>query len=351
MALLSSSVNDILQNNIPIEMLDIESSINQVVAKEQSIAAARKKIQDIQKNLSDIRRDYIIKYGIFINQVEDVVKLQISKEEYKDSFEKYLNEFIPKIVNAEKKVAILYEEYKGATPERKGVLEQKISSLIKYIEVLNTILDRRAINESVEQNKGIVELLEERRTKKNEYKKQLEKQQSEPKLDESPELGQSEELEPVIPEPELGQDNKSSSDETPLAPEEPETKANSQVIIKMRNLNLVNTQKVDNTVAKIMYSANQLKVEVLKNSIKIRYTKQLKEKLRQINAKISLIKKADNQEMNRSKEEKTKNGFVEEYTMADNSNQEDYKIMISSEIDNEDYIYETDLAEAAKIGR
>lgn len=344
MALLSSSVNDILQNNIPIEMLDIESSINQVVAKEQSIAAARKKIQDIQKNLSDIRRDYIIKYGIFINQVEDVVKLQISKEEYKDSFEKYLNEFIPKIVNAEKKVATLYDEYKESTPERKGVLQQQISSLIKYIEVLNSILDRRAITESMEQNKGIVELLEARRTKKHEYKKQLEKEQQSPSLVEEPDPTQEDIQEPT-------QSNESSSDETSLKPEEPETKANSQVIIKMRNLNLVNTQKVDNTVAKIMYSASQFKVEVLKNSIRIRYTKQLKEKLRQINAKISLIKKADEEEMTMSKETKTKNGFVEEYTMTDNSNPEDYKIMISSEIDNEDYIYETDLAEVAKMGR
>ncbi len=352
MALLSSSVDDILQNNIPIEMFGIETRVNQVVAKEQNIAAARNKIQDIKKNLSDIRRDYIIKYGIFINQVEEIVNIQITKEEYKDSFEKYLNEFIPKIVNAERKVATLYEEYKESTPERKGVLQQQISSLIKYIEVLNSILDRRAITESMEQNKGIVELLEARRTKKHEYKKQLEKEQQSPSLVEEPELGQTIEPEPTqedIQEP--TQSNEPSSDETSLKPEESEIKDNSQIIIKMRNLNLVNTQKVDNTIARVMNSTSQLKVEVLKNSIRIRYTKQLKEKLRQINAKISLIKKADEEEVTMSKEVKTKNGFVEEYTMNDNSNPEDYKIMISSEMDNENYIYETDLDEVVRIGR
>ncbi len=328
------NIDDALKNSLPLEVFDIESKINQVIAKEQSITEAKNKIQEIQKNLSDIRRDYIIKYGLFISQVEDIVKIQIQKVEYKDSYKKYLNEFIPKIVNAELKISALYEEYKVSSPERKAILEKQISSLIKYIEILNSMLDRRAITESIEKNRGTVELLEERRIKKEEYKSQLKQKQVQLK----PTMNQaSESLNTSAPS------ENSSIDNTSQIQSDLEPTGKEQVVVRMLNFNPINVSKVNSSVAKLMESTSQLKVETLKNSIKIRYTKQLKEKLSQINAKLSLIRTSDGQEINVSSEEQLKNTIITEYKVDNPNLPEDFKIRVSGVIDNEDYTYETDL--------
>lgn len=329
------NIDDALQSNIPLEMLDIESKINQVIVKNQSLIETKNKMQDIEKNLSNIRRDYIIKYGLFISQVEDIIKIQIQKVEYKDSYKKYLNDFIPKIVNAESKVSTLYEEYKGALPERKSILEKQISSLIKYIEILNSMLDRRAITESIEKNRGTVELLEERRTKKEEYKAQLKKIQ----IQSMSTMTQG--SKPIN----SNNPNQQSSSLDNQAHQQLDSQptSNEQIILRMLNFKPLNIQKVNSAVAKLMESTSQLKVEVLKNRIKIRYTKQLKEKLSQINAKISLIRASDGQEINNSNEEELKNTIINEYKVDNPNLSEDFKIRVSGTMDNENYTYETAL--------
>ena len=118
-----------------------------------------------------------------------------------------------------------------------------------------------------------------------------------------------------------------------------------RIAVKFRNLEVVSgtIPKSNHRLNSILQTQKQLTVVVLKNNLKIQYNRQLKDELRKMRVKLSVVNKNTKQELEAPEQSRKNKNTILTYDVT-NPKVEDYKIRITDAEGKENYVIEADLA-------
>ncbi|HIS17048.1 MAG TPA: hypothetical protein IAC02_00350, partial [Candidatus Coprovivens excrementavium] len=264
-----------------------------------------------------------------------------SNSDYKD----FIAKLDQDIIEAEEEIIDLANERENADQIRLTELNARIKELLKYIEAKNSLVNRRLIEECRTSKIDIVKELQNRRNNKKEWRKNLRKIKNNEK---------------VTPTPKPKPQSQPTSDPNPLPSNEgpsvtvkvPNGKVNPnrKLVFNPRNkVQLVNKEK------DFIGIADGVTISLIKSGIKIKYSQQLKEKLSQLNAKLSLVNKDNvrsrtSQKIDNNQEEQVI-AFKDDRDLLNNDEYKNYKIEIRIPTENRkgtDVLYEYDFNQEGK---
>lgn len=273
--------------------------------------------------LSTLRAQYSRKYKELLYQNPDIKNKKIEEIVFPGNCQEFIEKHDTLIVEAELKIAELSEQKKD-NPSEEEAINKQIKTLLTFIDCQNSIVGRRLIAEGQNNKIDLVQMLEKRR----EFKKQLR------------ENLRNKDKKHGTPKPDSG--SPTPSDDKPKAdPAEGVSISNRQL-----NFNPRKVRKIDRTRAGIIAEADMLVISVIKNGIKIKYSRDLAKKLQEVKARLALVNKK-----NYRVRTKAKLGIADEDTLVETDlaftskpeiDVDDYKV----EIRNDDGIlYDYDLAQ------
>lgn len=272
---LIKAINDLNNTIFWTDITAITTAIN-AEAKAQELEA---KVMDLRINLSQNRLDFHSKFGKYITTMDAVKNCKIMNVEFPNTdLDSFMNNELEAITEAEEKVIELAQERENAPEDRVNEINDQIKAIIKYIDARNAYANRRLVEESRVNKIDIVAALQDRRKRKQEIRQKLEqirKGQKVPPKKQSTPSGEDN-------NPPKKEENGISVDvETPTA-----TIKNQRFVFNPRNkAELVDREK------DFITKADHVTISLIKSGIKIKYSQQLKEKLSQLNAKLSLVNK------------------------------------------------------------
>lgn len=281
---LIKAINDL---NNTIFWTDI-TAITTAISAEAKAQELEAKVMDLRINLSQNRLDFHSKFGKYITTMDAVKNCKIMNVEFPNTdLDSFMNNELEAIAEAEEKVIELAQERENAPEDRVNEINDQIKAIIKYIDARNAYANRRLVEESRVNKIDIVAALQDRRKRKQEIRQKLEqirkgqnvppKKQSTPSGDNNPQPGPGGNNNPPKKE-----DGISVDVETPTATVKP----NQRLVFNPRNkAELVDREK------DFITKGDHVTISLIKSGIKIKYSQQLKEKLSQLNAKLSLVNK------------------------------------------------------------
>lgn len=156
-------------DNITIDKID------SIIAMEQTALKHDANIIDKQLELANARANLRIKYNCYVSTIKEITDFKMPKIEFGKSYKDFVDYYDEMIVIAEKKIMKLDEErQQDYTPEsRANELTKEMRKLADYIECVNSLIGRRIVAASLEDEIDIVSFLKDRRDKKREIRKQI----------------------------------------------------------------------------------------------------------------------------------------------------------------------------------
>ena len=292
-------------NNIfsEMSMANILHDVNVEIAAVAESAVVTK----LRLELSDKRYDYLKKYGKYILSNPELKDVKIDEIRFETEFDEFLAKRDELIVDTELRIKELSEK----KPEG---YEEEIKHLLDFIKAQNSLIRRFLIAESVSRKIDVAAVLSER----NERRKSiLEEKLKGYTVAPEPKPGINPEPKPAVDPgtaPEVEPETKQNPEPKPAAdpgtaPEvEPETKQESgfapepqgtdipHVLVKETSLqfNPRNNRKVAkkiNANDRLFTNMPRVTTTLIKNGVRIELSKQLRERLAELSAKISLVNK------------------------------------------------------------
>lgn len=294
------------------------------------------RILSSKTELSTLRAEYAKKYKQLLFSNPEIKAMTFEKVKFLGSYKDFVQKHDRLIVMAELEIAKLAEE-KKSNPKAAEEVMAKINLLLEFIDSQNSLIGRRMMAACQEENIDLLQALQERREYKNKLREELRKgkgkgEEEPSKVDPEPEP----EPEPVPPTP--------PKPEPKPEPEKPEVSINNKHLV----FNPRKVQKIDRHYSRIIEGVDTLTVSVIKNGLRIKYSRDLAEKLHKVKnslARLALVKK-DNYRVRKSTQlDLADDDTVIETEVAfktkDEIDPNEYKV----EIRNDDgVIYEYDLA-------
>lgn len=275
-----------------------------VIAAEASAQKLEAMVMSLRVDLSQYRLDFESKFGKYMTTIDEVKNCNIINVEFPyPNLEVFMEMETEKITEAEEKIIDLAQERKTATEERTAEINMQMQEIMDYIDARNAYANRRLAEECRINKIDIVTELQKRRKMKNERRQRLEKiRKGEPSS------------KPIKPTPN-GSDDKNPKGtptnedgvrvdiETPGATVKP----SQRLVFNPRNKTALADREKD-----FITRADHVTISLIKSGIKIKYSQQLKEKLSQLNAKLSLV----NKEKPSSRTSRKIDGTTEEQTLS-----------------------------------
>lgn len=310
---------------------------NEAQKLDQDIMRLRVELSNSSVNFLNKYHKYILSFDKVKNATINDIIFDNSNSDYKDFIAKVDQD----IIEAEEEIIDLANERENADQIRLTELNARIKELLKYIEAKNSLVNRRFIEECRTSKIDIVKELQNRRNNKKEWRKNLRKIKNNEKVTPTPK-----------PKPQP-QPNPSPSNEGPsVTVKVPNGKVNPnrKLVFNPRNkVQLVNKEK------DFIGIADGVTISLIKSGIKIKYSQQLKEKLSQLNAKLSLVNKDNvrsrtSQKIDNNQEEQVI-AFKDDRDLLNNDEYKNYKIEIRIPTENRkgtDVLYEYDFNQEGK---
>ena len=317
-------------------------------------------ILSLKTELSTRRAQYARKYKQLLFSNMAIKNMKYEDIKFPVNYQEFVQKHDTLIVEAEMKIAELAEQQKS-NPSAAAEVMNRINVLLEFIDSQNSVIGRSLIAESKVSNIDLVEMLQKRR----EFKKQLREQLRNKKGASghgpdpiNPNPGQIPGAQPINPvpvNPDPGQmpGAEPGDLEPPVVPpvEPPKPVEPSGVTISSKNLKFNPRKKpiIDRQYCSILTGVETLKVSVIKNGLKIKYSKDLAEKLHNVKnslARLALVNK-DNYRVRKSTQldlaaDDTEIETELSFKTKSEINPDDYKL----EVRNDDgVIYEYDLAD------
>ena len=301
--------------------------VEQVIDLEKQARELDLKIVSMKTDLSISRSQYAMKYKKLLFANPTIKNLKFNEIKFAAKYESFAKKHDTLIVEAEMKIAELDEQRKNNPSEAVEITKQ-INLLLEFINSQNSLIGRCLVCEG-QNNIDIVQALEQRREFKKDLRNKLRQKGMDTGL-------------PGDNNPNHGTDDS-----------KPDFDPDGDVIITSRQLQF-NPKKINRIDKKgaILVDVDVLVVSVIKNGIKIKYSRDLAKKLNDVKARLALVNKK-----NHHIRKTAQLGIADKDTLVETElafktkesiNPEDYKV----EIRNDDGImYEYDLAGLSNDGK
>ena len=333
--------------------------IEQIIALEEEARRLDLQIVSLKTALAVSRSQYAIKYKKLLFANPTIKNLKFNEIKFVEKYENFAKKHDSLIVEAEMQIAELDEQRKNNPSEAVQITNQ-INLLLEFINSQNSMIGRCLVSECQDNNIDIVQALEQRREFKKDLREKLRQKAMDAGLhgndDKKPVSGADDDkpdVDPVDP----ADDKKpvpGADDDKPLvdpsADKKPDIDPADGVIITSRQLQF--NPKKKNRISKkgaILTDVDVLVVSVIKNGIKIKYSRDLAKKLNEVKARLALVNKK-----NHHIRKTAQLGIADEDTLVetelafktkDSIDPNDYKVEIRT--DN-GIMYEYDLADLSE---
>lgn len=279
-------------------------------------------VLSLKTELSTRRAQYARKYKQLLFSNTTIRDMKFEEIKFPVNYQAFVQEHDTLVVEAEMKIAELAEE-KKSNPSAAQEVMNKINVLLEFIDSQNSVIGRSLVAESQVSNIDIVEMLQKRREFKKQLREQLRNGKGQPEINPEP-------VPPIEP----------PKDDEPLG-----------VTITGKSLKFNPRKKpiIDRQYCSILTGVETLKVSVIKNGLKIKYSKDLAEKLQNVKnslARLALVNKNNYRSRKNVTLDIPVDGTEVETELSfknkEEINPDDYKL----EVRNDDgVIYEYDLAD------
>ncbi|MGN1370789.1 MAG: hypothetical protein ACI4XM_00705 [Candidatus Coprovivens sp.] len=341
---------NLINKTIALEINNIPPRVEYIISWENNAMNYNNQIMDKDIDLSKQRAELRKKYKCFVTSLPTIKEIELPKIKFERDYEEFIREYNEKIVEALEEIEELKAGLNNASLERQSEINTKINKLVEYIAALNSVMNRRILIESIEKNIDVVSLLNERRANKKKIREQKkQEQQNQQRQTEQPNQ-QSQTEQPTQTEP-------STQTEPPTQPEqstEPEIQEKIEIegVVTKKfalNFNPNRKQKADIETNRILKSVDAIKLTLLTNGLQIKYSETLRNQLRDLKARISLVNK--NNARSRTKAQYI-DGETQDIAFKDNrellGKYGDYKLQVRTgekTKNGNDILFEIDLAE------
>ena len=255
------------------------SNIDGCVKAEREAQALDNEIMSLRVELSNQRLDFLNKHHKYITSIDKVKSAKLNKILFPGKvFAEFVKQIDEIILYAESEIIDLASQRENATPEMLNQINAEIKKLLSFIEVKNSLVNRRLVEECRDNKIDIVAELQNRRANKKEWREKLNKIKNNQRVEKEPAKTPSQPQPQSVPK----EEGPSVTFNIPNATVKP----NQSLVFNPRHkTQLVNKEK------SFIGTANEVTISLIRNGIKIKYSQQLKEKLSQLNAKLSLVNK------------------------------------------------------------
>ena len=167
--------------------------VNAVTAMEKVAMLHDTNILQKKLDLSNARANLRIKYNCYVSAIPEINNYQMPSIEFGKDYKSFVKYYDEMITIAETKIKELDKERMADyTPlDRANDLTDEMKKLVSYIEAVNSLINRRIIAASLEENIDIVAFLQERRENKKVIRQEI-KEMLERQLASRPEVNQEE---------------------------------------------------------------------------------------------------------------------------------------------------------------
>ncbi len=179
---LNSDIKELNKCNASIEaaasisMDTIDSSkINDVIAKEKVALGFDSNILNKRLELSNARAELRFKYNIYVTSIKEIKEAKTEKITFGKDYQEFVRYYDEMIVIAETKIKELnVERMSEHTPDsRAAELSVQMKELVNYIEAVNSLINRRMVAASLENDIDIVNFLQTRRENKKAIREEI----------------------------------------------------------------------------------------------------------------------------------------------------------------------------------
>ena len=304
----------VLDDSLPL----LDDFIQNTIEREKEARKLDLEIISAKVELSKDRLDYSKKYKKLLFSVPEIKNKKIDEIAFKVPYKSFIEKHDTLIVKAEMEITKLTEKRKN-DPSSAQLCNNRIKLLLEFIECQNSVVGRCLITEREKSNIDILQVLEERRDFKNQLRGKLAKDYKPYGL---------------------------GSDDIPDDVQDDNLNDGVTISRSALSFNPKNVSKINRNRSGIMSDIDVLIVSIIRNGIKIKYSKDLAEKLHDVKARLSLVNKDNSRSRRQADVEIAPNG--EEFATSeitfkgkDGINPDDYKIEIR---DDDGVLYEYDLA-------
>lgn len=167
--------------------------VNAVTAMEKVAMQHDTNILQKKLELSNARANLRIKYNCYVSAIPEINNYQMPSIEFGKDYKSFVRYYDEMITIAETKIKELDKERMADyTPlERANDLTDEMKKIVSYIEAVNSLINRRIIAASLEEDIDIVAFLQERRENKKVIRQEI-KEMLERQLASRPEVNQEE---------------------------------------------------------------------------------------------------------------------------------------------------------------
>lgn len=263
----SKAVFDVLEKGV----------IQTTIDEEREACKLDKDMMGLRLELSNLRAEFRKKYKVYVNSIPEIRDFKFKKINFGGNLTDFIAQRDELIVEAENQIIELSEQRKNATDDQaKQAITNDINLLLEYIEAQNSFVSRRLVNESVENNLDIVNTLKTRRENKKEMRERLRR------------IKMGQDIEKVV----VQQPLENASAPAPQQEDDKDLTQPGDIKIKAGGLHLgPKKQAIKLSESVVIKEADQITVRLIKNGIKIMFSKNMREQLSKLNAKLSLVNK------------------------------------------------------------
>lgn len=313
-----AEINRINQELVFSNMFDQLSMANILhdVNVESTAVYASAIVTQLRLELSNKRYDYLKKYGKYILSNPEVKDAKIDEIKFTADFEDFLAKRDELIVDTELRIRDLNDK----KPEG---YEKEIETLLEFIKAQNSLIRRFLISESISKNIDVAAILSDRNARRKALLEQKLKDYKPgnqpvtvPETTPEPEAKTVPETQPevapetkTVPEtqPEVKPETRTVPETQPEETFEPVPKGTKIDHVQVRETKLVFNPRNNQLVAKkisafdrLFKNSPRVTTTLIKNGVRIELSKQLRERLAELSAKISLVNK-DNKRVRTSR--------------------------------------------------
>ena len=308
-------INNLLISHNKLSNLTVENIINDVNAEAYAETTSIS-ISKLRLELSEKRYDYLKNFGKYIIANPEVKDKKIEEIKFNANFEEFVNDRDVLIADAEVRILEL-------TNNKPAGYEQEVANLMKFIKTQNSLISRFLVSESISRGIDIIKfqsermakrtaLIEERKAALSTVEEQKGKSAAvvEEVVSEENKGKSAAVVEEVVSEENKGksaavveevvsEENKGKS--AAVEEEVVEDKKDEQVqkdipLVKIKDATLKfnprHTRAIDYKIGsgdRLFKDSPKVTIRLIKNGVRVMMSQQLRERLAELNAKISLV--------------------------------------------------------------
>lgn len=308
--------------------------IGETVAKENEAKNIEDELRKLQMSLSKYRLNHKMKHKEYMPQSQDLAIPSLFGD---------INQTIALqdelLVDVEQEIKVLMEERKTASQYDAMGITERINDLIEYMETKNSFINRLLLTQTkVDKNFDLVGTLQQRRASKAKLRQTVMDSLKTPEPTIQPQ-------QTIISQP-IG------APEPQPQPVPQPSQVNGRVVsleLKIKNPN--QPIKINRGSSKITTVTSDLSYVIAKNKLKIMFSDDLKAKLQNLSARISLVNKNNTRQKTTVTADLTQDGTEIGFTDGREITPEDYKIVLNATGNGETISTSFDLEDTPRKGR